>query len=505
MSFDIATFSSQPNRGRAGRVVAYLVLQAYFQEDQGAFSLSDIEAALDLGTLARKQWSRVHKFIKEEGVLATLFDASGTTTGSWRMRVDTKISWQVNGQAARAETLARVAKLPQLSSPAPADRVVYRQKLNAEACELITSAERRYRSGAFEKALAAATELEQILDERQTELILVGKVRKLRILHRMNDWQGLETELRQLRSLQQSSKERDKQLVLHCLRVLYSTWKMYNLARAKAKTHQHTYTVLLQRLTHLLEDAQKLRYLRFQIEVEIKNLLILLRRRLLCEFSADKTEGTIENRQLWAVEAQNWSLETIEQTALHGETELMGNYCANYAYLLASFKQCSLLSGAQTMSDAFKWMTVSDRIAARVNAGSDNLWSPIYWLFLRRVCANSSWGDILLWVGPVVNRSSSPGPHLPNPTKHATCFGYVAEHCTRILGAQKPYASASRLPTQQLVMLLEELVNVKRLERIERHISKQVFDDIWRDSVLGQRSLTSREKERLDLAREALA
>ncbi len=245
---------------------------------------------------------------------------------------------------------------------------------------------------------------------------------------------------------------------------------------------------------------KSLQFFRVNIECEHLNLLILLKRRLVCEFPAEKTNHVIKDRFSWTVEAENFNIRIIELMALQGDMELMGNYSANYGYLLASFWQVGMKTGEHPLIEAFRWLTVSDRIAVRIGAGADNLWSPIYWLYVRRVSCRVSWLKIIEWIKPVV-RNSAPGPGLPNPTENTSCFDYILMRCMYILTSHDDYLADSYIPTAQILMLLEEMVKVKRIESIDLNFSRDAFEKICEKSKLVSRDLSDKERKKLDKIR----
>jgi len=417
--------------GKFGPKIAAFLLVSALEDDRRAFTSAEISAALGMA-YERKQWGRNMDHVRKLLGPDLLDGPHKGSKGPWRIVNKPEIVWRLHGQPATLEKLRIFAGLtvPLDYGPVP----IVLETLSAEMCELVTSAERRYRSGALVRALDAVVELEHIVDNTDLEMVLSCKLRKLRVLHRLNHWDELEAELRWLARVKAERQiEDDVDLAMHLMHTLYTVWHQYNKVRPDSDRRMETFINFHDALEAQLEEIKKVSLLKHQLQCEVLNLSILLRRRLLCEFDATLTaDVTRPNRHDWAMEACKRSLSTIKKTLLQGDFELMGNYCANYAYLLASLHHKEIFRGPARLWDAFRWMTVSDRIAARLGAGADNFWSPIYWLYMRRVAhaADYTWGDISGWLRPIVHRTGArKGPRVPNPAPAHSCFAYVSSTC----------------------------------------------------------------------------
>ncbi len=229
-TLDLAIFKD--HHSRCGSVLSYLVREQYFRNDDRYVELSEIQVALGLRKMDRTQWSRIA--IKIQEFTGSLLERKTKTVGPWRLRKIETVSWVIGSQAASPESLALLLNLAQTS--VSGDHIILRKRLNAEACELLASAERRYRMGALMRAREAIDELERVVDGGQSELFVACKVRKLRILHRLNDWKSLEIELKLLVVFRRKgSVQGDIDVALMLIIEIYSIWQQYNLIRSQAK------------------------------------------------------------------------------------------------------------------------------------------------------------------------------------------------------------------------------------------------------------------------------
>lgn len=492
--------------GKSGPKIAAFLLAPALEGDSRAFTSEEIASGLGLAH-DRRQWGRNIGYVRDLLHPEILSGPLKGSTGPWRILTQAHIDWRLHGQPVTPDILRAFAGINAL--PEPSGEPILLENLNAEMCELLTSAERRYRSGALVRALDAITELDRMVDGTDMEMVLACKLRKLRVLHRLNHWEEFDEELRWLARLKEERQvDDDVGVALHMMLTLYRVWQQYNKVRPDSERRLETFVTFSELLDRQLLAVDRLSVLKHQIQCEVLNLSILLRRRLLCEFTEEKTEYiTHPNRFDWAMEACKRSLYTIKQTLMEGDFELMGNYCANYAYLLASLHHKKIFKSPTKLWDAFRWMTVSDRIAARLGAGSDNLWSPIYWLYMRRAANDHgfTWAHISEWLKPVVHRTATKqGPRVPNPAKSRSCFSYVVSTCMRLMSAHDEYHLESEMPKYQVLMLLTELSRVVPLESIEAKFSADAYEFINSRTIIEDRDLTPSERSRLKAAKAIL-
>ena len=489
-AYDLATLASNEKHRRAFRVVCLLILSAYFPPKRQALDIRDIALTLGLDKAHRRTWGRTCKLIRAQK-FGSLFRAPNSTTGKWWMKFDPTVKWHINQQPLEESQLKAFIDLDDQDADMAEGSPTNSQQLTPEMCELIGSQERRFRSGAFDKALAASTELESLIPGYLSpELLVATKRRKLRILNRIQRWEELETEVAEIAKLSKEPQlpqvARDE---LDCLQKLYSSWLRYNDARKNATQHRETYFALHGVLSSLTAKVQRNNSGHKIIDCEIKSLLILVRRRLLCE-SFPEPEPTlldIRLKKIWVEECKTWSAQIIAEAAIMGDLEMISNYAGNYGYLLASFHDKSLLYENYSIQEAFRWMLVSDRIAARIDAGSDNLWNPIYWLYLRRVCISTPWAEMIGWMRPVTKGHVQSGPKLPYPGNHASCFDFAVWSALRVLNAPTKYISSdqqasTQIPQHQIQMLLNELEKMSLLENISDQTKTGSLDAVKRFS-----------------------
>ncbi|TWO69347.1 hypothetical protein FN976_18830 [Caenimonas sedimenti] len=487
----------------AGRILAYLVA-ARSRGNEGYISSTEIEAALGLVKVERTQWKRIYGYI-EELVGTDKLEYRKYSAGPWRIRDVPFSAWRLRGEAIALEDLEAFAGV-QRDEQGPGS-LPAAEHVSPEACELVTSAERRYRKGALTRAMDAISELDGLLGPKDPELMLVTKARKLRVLHRLNEWDLFESELSELVRLEQTGRIDGRfAQSLRALVTLCSAWRHYNLIRPSAKQHLAEYAALHDKLATAKPQAERLSVLGFYIDCEVTNLLTLLKRRLLCEFTAEHPGNPILDRRAWAMDAYNCSIGNIRRTMMNGDFELMGNYAANHAYLITCLQHQGLFAGLYRLREAAQWLTVSDRVASRLSAGSDNLWSPIYWLYLRRVIHESggNWESVREWIEPVVRRPGKRGPRLPNPARSATCFDYVHGTCVRLLSAPQEYENPSGIPIHQVRMLIAELGKIRAIELIGPQTAQAAADVIWLGAHLDARELPAATRHDLNVLRAEL-
>ena len=485
--YDLAKLASNPKHTRYFRVVCVLILHAYFPPRSTALDVKDIAIALGLSGVQPKAWGRTCNWIQAQK-FGQLFRAGSNTTGKWRIKFDRSVVWHIKETPLEESQLRAFIDLDDQESYVAEGSLTNSQQLYPEMCELIGSSERRFRSGAFDEALTASIDLEQLISGfLSPELLVATKRRKLRILNRINGWDELRTEVAKIAKLSKEpglpSVARD---ALDCLEKLYSSWLRYNEARRNAKQHRDTYFTLHGVLSSLSSKIQRSSTGYKVIDCEIKSLLILVRRRLLCEaFPEPEPTLDINRKKAWVEECKIWSLRIIEEAAIVGDLEMISNYAGNYGYLLASFQDKSLLFESDLMREASKWLLVSDRIAARIDAGADNLWNPIYWLYLRRVCISTTWLEMIDWMSPVTKGHLSAGPILPNPGGYPSCFEFAVSSALRVLNAPSKYIPSdqqarAQIPQHQIQMFLNELEKMSSLENISNEIKTNSMDAVTR-------------------------
>jgi hypothetical protein len=389
---DLATLPNHPDDTR--RVFGLLLLTVRFEPRRGPMTYLDIRKRLGLKNQSNwpQHFARIRAALNEALPANWVIVCRKGKEAALQLNAPEGVAFRISSAAVSLPRLKHFCGIAKARSPVHARETDDHGQL--ALVSHMAGAELRFRRGEFEQGYqeldSASRQLRGTTSARLKTLVYLYR---LRMLRRTERWDELLVLLKRARL---AAKGKDwtshERVVLEGLVTLFEGWHDYDGADAG---NADAYVKIQERLE--AEDVAKACLANNWIDAERHSLTALLKRRL-AQATAQRISSS-DTSVLWR-ESLDHNMEAIELAMLSCDIEALSNYVSNRGLLLMALRRQEQKTNQEITAEkwiqAGKWMGLGEELSRNEGRGSSNLWSPTFFLVLRRYSEDSlSWSDLM--------------------------------------------------------------------------------------------------------------